>query len=324
MDRFQPTISADAFAGLSPTSIAWLDEDTTRTTGIDSHAHIFVQGLPLAARRRHAPDYDATLDQYITQLAAHGMSHGVLVQPSFLGTDNSFLSAVCARFARRFRGVAVVEPNIEDADLEALDAANIVGARLNLIGLPLPDFRERRWSFLLSRLNALRWHVEVQANSAELPLVLDPLLKHGCTVVVDHFGRPDARHGANDSGFRYLKSTASCGKVWVKLSAAYRSAGNSGGTESGVALCSALLESFGPERLVWGSDWPHTQHRHVIDYEGTVKALEQWIPDETMRAKVLTTSATELFRFFSTSSSMNCNRGAGTVPIAQNDARSLS
>jgi len=297
MDRFQPTPPADPFDGLSPASLTWLDEATTRITGIDTHAHIFVQGLPLAAQRRHAPDYDATLDQYIAQLAAHGMSQGVLVQPSFLGTDNAFLRAVCERYPRRFRGVAVVAPEIMDSELEALDAAHIVGARLNLIGLALPDFHDRRWSALLARFNALRWHVEVQANAVDLPVVLDALLSHGCTVVVDHFGRPIAHLGAADAGFRYLQSTASGGSVWVKLSAAYRSADRSNGTEHGRALAAALLESFGPERLVWGSDWPHTQHRHLIDYDGTMEALEDWIPDRAAREKVMTASPAELFRF---------------------------
>ncbi|XXA06984.1 amidohydrolase family protein [Paraburkholderia sp. A3BS-1L] len=297
MDRFQPALPADPFDGLSSASLTWLDGATTSITGIDTHAHIFVQGLPLASQRRHAPDYDATLEQYIAQLAAHGMSQGVLVQPSFLGTDNAFLRAVCERYPRRFRGVAVVAPEITDAELEALNAAHIVGARLNLIGLALPEFRDRRWSALLARLNALHWHVEVQANAADLPVVLNALLGHGCTVVVDHFGRPDAHLGPGDAGFRYLQSTASCGSVWVKLSAAYRSADRSDGTEHGRALAAALLESFGPERLVWGSDWPHTQHRHLIDYRGTVEALEDWIPDFRARAKVMTTSAAELFRF---------------------------
>lgn len=297
MDLTLPGTTADPFIGLSMKSAAWLNADATRITGIDSHAHIFVQGLPLAARRRHAPDYDATLDRYIEQLDGHDMSQGVLVQPSFLGVDNSFLAAVSKRYPRRFRGVAVVNPEVGDAELESLNAAHVVGARLNLIGLPLPDFHGPRWSALLSRLNALRWHVEVQAHAADLPVVLDALLAHGCTVVVDHFGRPDARLGAGDPGFRYLLSKASGGDVWVKLSAAYRSVDGACGTKIGNALAAALLEAFSAERLVWGSDWPHTQHRHLIDYATATDALQQWIPDEATRQTILTTSAADLFRF---------------------------
>jgi predicted TIM-barrel fold metal-dependent hydrolase len=297
MDLSLPGTAADPFDGLSPASADWLALTRAPITGIDSHAHIFVQGLPLAAQRRHAPDYDATLDQYVDRLSTHGMSQGVLVQPSFLGVDNSFLAAVCARYPQRFRGVAVVAPEIADAELAALNAAHIVGARLNLIGLPLPDFRERRWQALLARLNALRWHVEVQANAADLPVVLDALLAQGCTVVVDHFGRPDAQLGARDAGFRDLLSRAASGKTWVKLSAAYRSAQEADGTENAIALADALLAAFGPERLVWGSDWPHTQHRHRIDYDGAANALHAWVRDDAARHAILTASAAELFRF---------------------------
>ncbi|WP_321939988.1 MULTISPECIES: amidohydrolase family protein [unclassified Paraburkholderia] len=297
MDLTLPATAADPFLSLSGKNAAWLDTEASYVTGIDSHAHIFVQGLPLAAQRRHAPDYDATLDQYVDQLASHGMSHGVLVQPSFLGVDNSFLAAVSKRYARRFRGVAVVDPEVGDEELEALNAAHVVGARLNLIGVPLPDFHGRRWSALLSRLNALRWHVEVQVHAADLPYVLDALLAHRCTVVVDHFGRPDAARGVDDPGFRHLVSKASSGDVWVKLSAAYRSVQGACGTESAIALAAALLDAFSAQRLVWGSDWPHTQHRHLVDYAAAANALQRWIPDEAARRTILTTSAVELFRF---------------------------
>ncbi|WP_109477850.1 amidohydrolase family protein [Paraburkholderia sp. C35] len=296
MELTLPGTTVDPFIGLSDKSAAWLESDALRMTGIDSHAHIFVQGLPLSASRRHAPDYDATLDQYIDHLVGHGLSQGVLVQPSFLGVDNAFLAAVSKRYPARFRGVAVVNPEVDDVELEALNDAHVVGARLNLIGLPLPDFRERRWSTLLSRLNALRWHVEVQTHSADLPYVLDALLAQRCTIVVDHFGRPDAAQGANDPGFRHLLSKAPSGDVWVKLSAAYRSVVAANGTENGIGLAAALMDAFGAHRLVWGSDWPHTQHRHLIAYDAAANALRRWIPDETARQTILTTSPAELFR----------------------------
>jgi predicted TIM-barrel fold metal-dependent hydrolase len=297
MDLTLPRPIADPCADISPASASWLEALAPAFTGIDSHAHIFVRGLPLAAQRRHAPDYDATLDDYIAQLTRHGMSHGVLVQPSFLGVDNSYLAAVTRRYPQRFRGVAVVDPQIGDDQLEALSQAHIVGARLNLIGVPLPEFRAPSWSNLLSRLNALRWHVEVQSRAQDLPPLLDTLLAHGCTVVVDHFGRLDPSATAEDAGFRHLLSTASTGRVWVKLSAAYRSADEDDGTQRAVALAAPLLDAFSAERLVWGSDWPHTQHRHVIDYTRAADALRTWIPDDAARRAILTTSPAALFRF---------------------------
>src|SRR5690349_5559555 len=90
----------------------WLASTPAAIEAIDSHAHVFVRGLPLAPHRRHAPDYDATLDAYTGHLRAKGLSHAVLVQPSFLGTDNAFFLDVLQRYPRRFRGVVVIDPSI--------------------------------------------------------------------------------------------------------------------------------------------------------------------------------------------------------------------
>jgi len=285
--------AADAGAGVAE----WLRDPAPRVTAVDSHAHVFVRGLPLAERRRHAPDYDATLDSYVQYLAGNDVSHAVLVQPSFLGTDNSFFAAICRKHPQRFRGVAVVDPAVSDDELEALADAGVVGMRLNLLGQPLPDLRSGNWPRLLARANGLRWHVEVHREAGDLPMIVGELLAQRCTVVVDHFGRPHAEAGTSDPGFRYLLSSAGTGKLWVKLSAAYRSSRGDSGLSLGKALTSALLEAFGAERLVWGSDWPHTQHQDVIDYAASVRALTTWVPEESIRNTILTRSARELFRF---------------------------
>jgi predicted TIM-barrel fold metal-dependent hydrolase len=274
----------------------WLELRAPEIAAVDSHAHVFARHLPLAAVRRHAPDYDATLDAYVAHLKSNGISHGVLVQPSFLGTDNSFLLAATKRYPRRFRGVAVVDVDISEHELEELDQCGVVGIRLNLIGLSLPDLRTGAWPRLLARVNALRWHIEVHRQAADLQVVVDALLSQGCTVVVDHFGRPDPHAGASDPGFRYLLSTADSGRVWVKLSAAYRSAPGSDGLALGKALTDRLLGAFGEQRLVWGSDWPHTQHEELIDYPSSFEALEAWVPDASRRRSILTSSACALFR----------------------------
>src|SRR3954447_18372576 len=106
--------------------------------GIDTHAHIFRRGLKLADVRRYAPDYDATLADYLAALDANRVTHGVLVQPSFLGTDNSFLLGGLGAAGQRLRGIAVVEPAATQDALTALDKAGVVGVRLNLVGLPIP------------------------------------------------------------------------------------------------------------------------------------------------------------------------------------------
>jgi predicted TIM-barrel fold metal-dependent hydrolase len=282
---------------LKTESEQWLEAARTPIEAIDSHAHVFVRGLPLAPHRRHAPDYDATLDAYVAHLRANGVSHGVLVQPSFLGTDNSFFIDVLQRYPQRFRGVAVIDPSISDSELNRLAEQGVVGMRLNLIGLALPDVRAAHWRSLFERVNALGWHVEIHRDAIDLPLLIPPLLEQGCTVVLDHFGRPDPALGAADPGFRYLLTTASSGKVWVKLSAAYRNAVGENGTALGQTLARALLDHFGAARLVWGSDWPHTQHRSLIEYAGSRDALDRWIPDASLRTVVIRDAARMLFRF---------------------------
>jgi predicted TIM-barrel fold metal-dependent hydrolase len=278
-----------------------------RITAIDAHAHVFVRGLPLAEQRRHAPDYDATLEAYAGHLLANGVSHAVLVQPSFLGTDNTFFLDVLKRYPRRFRGVAVVDCAVTDAELALLDRTGVAGIRLNLVGLPLPRLSAPDWQRLLARVNALGWHVEVHRAAVDLPAVVGPLLEQGCTVVVDHFGRPDSGrpnsgrpdpdNAVNDPGFKYLLSVAATGRVWVKLSAAYRSALNDDGSALGSRLASRILDAYTPARLVWGSDWPHTQHQQIVDYDASRRALDRWVADAAQRESILTSSARMLYRF---------------------------
>jgi predicted TIM-barrel fold metal-dependent hydrolase len=275
----------------------WYNTGDKRITAIDAHAHVFVRGLPLAQQRRHAPDYDATLDAYAGHLLSNGVSHAVLVQPSFLGTDNSFFLDVVKRYPRRFRGVAVVDCAVTDSELALLDRTGVVGIRLNLIGLKLPQLTAPDWQRLFARVNALGWHVEVHREAVDLHAVVGPLLEQGCTVVVDHFGRPDPHTAAGDPGFKYLLSVGATGRVWVKLSAAYRSAVNDDGTALGMSLASRILDAYTPDRLVWGSDWPHTQHQHIVDYDAARRALDQWVPDGAQRESILTSSARTLYRF---------------------------
>ncbi|CAB3638701.1 amidohydrolase family protein [Achromobacter pestifer] len=264
---------------------------------VDSHAHVFRQGLALANSRRHTPDYDATLDDYLALLDTHGLSHGVLVQPSFLGTDNSHMLSALRAAPHRLRGVAVVAPGIRNADLQTLADAGVVGIRLNLIGLPVPDLDTPDWQRLLARVNALGWHVEVHLQAARLPEILPALATAGCRVVVDHFGRPDPALGIADPGFQYLLRQAASGHVWVKLSAPYRNWQPADCAPSGRLATQQLLAAFTAERLMWGSDWPHTEHRHLASYPAATQWLDAWIDDPTQRHAVLADTPLQLFQF---------------------------
>jgi predicted TIM-barrel fold metal-dependent hydrolase len=265
-------------------------------TAIDSHAHVFERGLRLATVRRHAPEFDATLAEYLGLLDAHGVSHAVLVQPSFLGTDNSYFLDALRAWPQRLRGVAMLEPETSEAELRELHALGVRGMRLNLVGLPEPDLAGPEWQTLFARLRRLDWHVELHSDSAQLARRLERLLATGCRVVVDHFGRPATHDASADEGFNALLRQAESGRVWVKLSAAYRSWSAQDG-EGPIEAARKLLAHFGAQRLVWGSDWPHTQHQSRADFASTQAALARWVPDAAARRQVLVETPAQLFDF---------------------------
>ena len=168
---------------------------------IDAHAHVFHRELRLAVGRRYTPGYDAPLQSYLEKLDRNGLSHGVLVQPSFLGTDNAYLLDCLQQAPRRLRGVAVVDPAASHDELVRLAEAGVVGIRLNLLGQPIPDLGGSDWRRLLEHVASLGWHVEVQLDASGLAAIVPGLLDIGIPVVVDHFGLPDPVEGACGQGF---------------------------------------------------------------------------------------------------------------------------
>jgi predicted TIM-barrel fold metal-dependent hydrolase len=265
---------------------------------VDTHAHIFRRGLPLASVRRYAPDHDATLADYLRMLDAHGIARGVLVQPSFLGTDNSHLLEGLAAAPRRLRGIAVVSPDAGADELARLDACGVVGLRLNLVGgAPLPDLAAPPWRTLLRAAADLGWQVEVHREARDLPLLLAPLLDAGVNVVVDHFGRPDPAAGIADPGFRALLETGSSRRVWVKLSAAYRNGAGGAGERIAHAAMPLLRAAFGLDRLLWGSDWPHTRFEQEASTAAGLALIESLLPDPAERCIVLEDAPNALYRF---------------------------
>jgi predicted TIM-barrel fold metal-dependent hydrolase len=242
--------------------------------GIDGHAHVFSRELDLTSARRYSPDYDATLAMYQHNLQSHGLSHGVLVQPSFLGTDNRYLLNALRQAPEQLRGVVVVDRQISRSELDEMDRLGVVGIRLNLMGKALPDFSEPQWAVLFSHIAELDWHVELHRHVADLPGLIRALMPFGVKVVIDHFGRPDARLGLDQPGFRELLELGLCGRLWMKVSGIYRLEGSAQeNLDFARGALPLLVQSFGPQRLVWGSDWPHTQHEDRARYGSVVEQL---------------------------------------------------
>jgi predicted TIM-barrel fold metal-dependent hydrolase len=248
-------------------------------------------------RRRAPSGYDAPLSAYLQQLDSHGMSHGVLVQPSFLGTDNHYLVDCLRQQPQRLRGIAVVDPAVDAAELDRLAQAGIVGIRLNLVGLPNPDLRGAPWAGLLSQVRRLGWQVEVHQSAGALQGVVDPLLDAGVLVVVDHFGRPAAKLGVDDPGFQYLLERGRSRQVWVKLSGAYRNGSQGAGEATALRAVPLLQSAFGLDRLLWGSDWPHTLFEPETSYTAEREALNRWLPVAADRQRVLADTPAALFGF---------------------------
>jgi predicted TIM-barrel fold metal-dependent hydrolase len=249
--------------------------------------------------RRYTPDYDASLKDLFSHLDANSLDQAVLVQPSFLGTDNSYMLAAIAAAPDRLRGIAMVAPDVTDRQLHELARGGVVGVRFNLVGADMPRLRSTAWTTLLRRIVALRWHVELHREARDLQLLIEPALEAGARVVVDHYGRPDPALGLADANLNALLAFASSRRVWVKLSAAYRCTSNPERFERDAAL--RFANAFGPDRLIWGSDWPHTQCEAKASVAASLAALQASLGVEGLDA-VLRGNARDLYGFSETAS----------------------
>ncbi|WP_218778170.1 amidohydrolase family protein [Caballeronia sordidicola] len=260
---------------------------------VDTHAHVFHRGLMFVPSRRFTPNYDARLDSYLAQLDANGVALGVLIAVSVLGNNNNYLLDCLRSHPERLRGVVSIDPSTDIRKFDAFASAGVVGVRVNLTGdFPAPDFRSGAWAEAVAECMKHDWHIEINDRAARLHQSLTPLINAGAKVVVDHFGMPDRQKGIDDPGFDHLLQVADTRQVWVKLSGAYR-------TSFDIARDAAprLLEAFGPERLLWASDWPFTQHESTQDYRTQRVAINDWIADSREREVVLSDTPRSLFKF---------------------------
>jgi len=267
---------------------------TGRTiTGVDCHAHIMQKDAPLVAGRHSEPKYDVTAEDFIAMLDAHGVSHGVLTQPSFYGTDNSLLLSALARYPDRLRGTAIVSTEATEAQLAALRDGGIRGIRLNWFHRAnLPDVRSAAYGALFARVRDAGLHVELYLEGAKIADVLPEIRRSGAPVMVDHFGSPEPQTGAGGAGFREVLKGLAAGDTWVKLSAPYRLGG-----APAAPYVDAMIAAGGLHRLVWGSDWPWVSFEDGRSYEGCLNDLRRWIPDAAQRDAVFRSTAAEVFGF---------------------------
>jgi predicted TIM-barrel fold metal-dependent hydrolase len=260
---------------------------------VDTHAHIFTTSLALAPGHRHAPQYDATLQNYLQLLDKHGIRYGVLTAPSFLGTDNSHLLQGLAAANGRLRGTVIVDPRTPRSSLEKFATQGVIGIRLNLFRkTDPPDLSSAEYRRLFETCAALDWQVEIYDEGPRLARWLPQIMATSVKVVVDHFGSPDPATGVECAGFQYILKQFATGRLWVKLSARYRV-----GNALAAACAKVLLQEGTAKRLVWGSDWPWTQNESGQTYAECLHWLEEWIPEAKDREIMLGATARQLFHF---------------------------
>jgi predicted TIM-barrel fold metal-dependent hydrolase len=263
----------------------------------DCHFHIYDARFPAAAGATLLPP-DASVEDYRALQRRTGTTRGVLVQPSTYGTDNRLhLESMRALGRDRFRMVAVVNDRVSDAELRQLHAAGVRGIRFNLIqaGATSIEMLEP----LSRRIAPLGWHCQLHMTGTQIGEANDLLLRLPSRVVFDHRARLPVAERLNSPGFTTVLRLLGRGRSWVKLSGLYMDsqAGPPGYADS-VAVAKALFAA-NPDRMVWGSDWPHPTEPldRKPDDAQLFDLLTECVPDAAARRRVLVDNPAELYDF---------------------------
>jgi 2-pyrone-4,6-dicarboxylate lactonase len=268
----------------------------------DCHAHICgpQSVYKYIAQRIYSPP-DALLPDYMRVLDALGCSRAVLVQPSFYGTDNCAMLAAMKAAGPAFRGVAVIGDDTTTGELEAMHMAGIRGARLNIVDVregkgQLPVERVAR---LADRIKPFGWHIEFLMHVDEFPEIDTTLATLPVDVVFGHLGYVKTEKGIATPGFQSLLRLLRGGRAWVKLTGAYRTSSQTLPHADTNEFAQALLEAA-PDRIVWGTDWPHVMTKWTIPMpnDGAIaNLLLDWIPGAALRRRVLADNPATLYGF---------------------------
>jgi 2-pyrone-4,6-dicarboxylate lactonase len=268
----------------------------------DSHAHICGPQATYGyiPERIYSPP-DALLPAYRHLLATLSCQRAVLVQPSFHGADNRAMLAAMAEAGGMFRGVAVLADDATERDIEALHAAGVRGARLNIVDVKtgkgeLPVARIER---LAERIKTFGWHIEFLMHVDEFPDLDRMLARLPVDCVFGHLGYVRADKGVQAPGFQALLRMLRAGRAWVKLTGPYRISTGPLPHADTNPFAHALVEAA-PDRLVWGSDWPHVKTEWSIPMPNDgelADLLETWLPDAGMRKQVLVDNPAKLYGF---------------------------
>jgi predicted TIM-barrel fold metal-dependent hydrolase len=264
----------------------------------DAHMHVFdARFAPSAHWPRKPPVADVAA--YRAVQTRIGTSRCVVVTPSTYGTDNACTLDALAQLGPQARGVAVVDAQVPQAELARLDSLRVRGLRVNFVSpQSWGETTPRMLETLASKVQPFGWHVQVFAHPEQLLAMEGLLASLPVPLVIDHIGRVDPAEGVDAKALTLLRRLLDAGNTWVKLSGAYmRSREGAPGYGDVLPLARALVR-HAPQRLVWGSDWPHTtEPAGSVHDDDLVDALVAWCGDEATLSRVLVDNPRTLYGF---------------------------
>jgi predicted TIM-barrel fold metal-dependent hydrolase len=265
----------------------------------DTHFHVFgpLDRYPVASRSRYEPPY-APLDDYLRLAHKLGIERFVFVQPSAYGTDNTYMLEAMARVNAPCRGIVDIDENVPDTLIDSLHARGVRGVRINTSPIApydpaRPEALTQRVKTLERRLKGRGWVLEF-LGPAWLTRAMMPIMRElEMDCILCHIGMFTAKEGPEQPGFREMIELADSGRCWLKLTAPYRFAA-APAFQGAAPMVQALVNAV-PNRLIWGSDYPHLSFADAVGSVQLFNLLGQWIPDEGLRRKVLVDNPEKLF-----------------------------
>jgi predicted TIM-barrel fold metal-dependent hydrolase len=278
----------------------------------DCHTHIHGDPakFPFFPGRVYTPEMALPEEMAALHKALH-MQRVVIVTPSVYGTDNSATLYGMKARGGDARGVAVIGDKTPESELDAMGRAGVCGIRLNLwtTGTDDPVLGRQRFQSAVERMKSRNWHVQMYTSLAMISAIKDLVAASPVPIVFDHFGGARAELGPQQPGFAKLLELVRSGKAYVKISGAYRVSKLAPDYTDVVPLAKALIDA-NPERIVWGTDWPHPDSvtppgrkptdvnpLFQIDDGRLLNQLPVWVPDPGIRKKVLVDNPARLYAF---------------------------
>lgn len=265
---------------------------------VDAHCHVFGPGdiFPFAPERKYTP-CDASKDQLWALRDHLGFSRNVIVQATCHGADNRALVDALNHSNGLARGVATVKASVTDEELQALHAAGVRGVRFNFVkrlvdALPFDSLKS-----IAERIKDLGWHIVIYFESQELPELYDFFTSLPTTVVVDHMGRPDVSKDIDGPEFALFLKLMENENFWSKVSCPERLSldGPHGNYLDVVPFARKVVEQF-PDRVLWGTDWPHPNMKnHMPDDGQLVEMIPLIAPTEELQKKLLVDNPMRLY-----------------------------